>query len=162
MNPYLRYSKRLPTVPGWYWCRDHQGAEILWFEELEGMGIQPRESRWTTRGWLEHGEVAGPIPEPLEFSDPVCLVHGLPKSQHHCLYCCLCFKPLTVDECHVRKDGKKEDVCNECAEQEAERIREKLLDAFKVDLDARLAVMSDEDIAREFEELRCKTKPETK
>lgn len=51
--------------------------------------------------------------------DPVCLFHGKRLSEHHCLYCCLCFKTLTVEECHQRPDGTREDVCNECAEFEA-------------------------------------------
>lgn len=51
--------------------------------------------------------------------DPVCLFHGLKRSEHYCLYCCLCFKTLTVEECHIRDDGQREDVCNECAEAEA-------------------------------------------
>jgi hypothetical protein len=53
--------------------------------------------------------------------DPVCLIHGKRWSEHEhgrCLYCCLCFKPLTLDECHVDEDGQREDVCNECAEAE--------------------------------------------
>jgi len=50
--------------------------------------------------------------------DPVCLIHGRKLSEHDCLYCCLCFKPLTVEECHLLPDGKREDVCNECAEKE--------------------------------------------
>ena len=48
--------------------------------------------------------------------DPICLPHGKKFSEHMCLICQLCFRSLTVDECHVRKDGIKEDVCNECAE----------------------------------------------
>jgi hypothetical protein len=51
--------------------------------------------------------------------DPVCLVHGMRLSEHRCLYCCLCFKTLTVEECHVRPDGKREDVCDECAAYES-------------------------------------------
>lgn len=51
--------------------------------------------------------------------DPVCIFHGKRWSEHHCLYCCLCFKTLTLEECHVRSDGKREDVCEECAEHEA-------------------------------------------
>jgi hypothetical protein len=50
--------------------------------------------------------------------DPVCLFHGKRWSEHHCLYCCLCFKTLTVEECHVRPDGTREDVCEACAEHE--------------------------------------------
>jgi len=52
---------------------------------------------------------------PGEPIDPVCLIHGKKMSEHVCLYCCLCFRDLTPDECHVRPDGMKEDVCNECA-----------------------------------------------
>lgn len=50
--------------------------------------------------------------------DPVCLVHGKKKSKHLCLYCCLCFKPLTPEECNVRDNGQKEDVCKPCAKKE--------------------------------------------
>jgi len=50
--------------------------------------------------------------------DPVCLIHGKKMSEHVCLYCCLCFKGLTLEECHVKEDGVKEDVCEECAEME--------------------------------------------
>jgi len=53
--------------------------------------------------------------------DPVCLLHGKRLSEHVCLYCCLCYRTLTVDECHVRTDGEKEDVCEDCACQEAAR-----------------------------------------
>jgi hypothetical protein len=56
--------------------------------------------------------------------DTVCAFHGRRWSEHEggrCLYCCLCFKTLTVDECHVLPDGLREDVCNECAEMEALR-----------------------------------------
>jgi hypothetical protein len=55
----------------------------------------------------------------MDTFDPVCLIHGKRKSEHHCLYCCLCFKSLTVEECHLLSDGTREDVCNECAEMEA-------------------------------------------
>ena len=57
--------------------------------------------------------------------DPVCLIHGKKWSEHElgfCLYCCLCFKPLTPDECHVMENGKKEDVCKPCAEKEKGKI----------------------------------------
>jgi hypothetical protein len=53
--------------------------------------------------------------------DPVCLHHGLRWSQHEdgrCLFCCLCFRTLTIEECHLLPDGTREDVCNECAEYE--------------------------------------------
>lgn len=55
--------------------------------------------------------------------DPVCLIHGKKMSEHECLYCCLCFKPLTVEQCHVREDGIRIDVCNECVEKEDELVR---------------------------------------
>lgn len=55
--------------------------------------------------------------EKLEF-DPVCLVHGKKMSEHYCLYCCLCFKPLTFEECHIKDNGEREDVCEDCAAQE--------------------------------------------
>lgn len=48
----------------------------------------------------------------------MCLFHGKRRSQHECLYCCLCFKSLTRDECAVI-DGEKWDVCQECAAAEA-------------------------------------------
>lgn len=54
--------------------------------------------------------------------DPVCWPHGKRRSEHEggrCLYCCLCFKPLTPNECHTLPDGFKEDVCEDCAEKEA-------------------------------------------
>lgn len=54
-------------------------------------------------------------------SEPVCLFHGIPHSEHEhgrCLYCALCFKPLTLEECNVLADGRREDVCVPCAEQE--------------------------------------------
>ncbi len=50
--------------------------------------------------------------------DPVCVFHGKRASEHVCLYCCLCFKSLTPEECHVRSDGEREDVCDECAKLE--------------------------------------------
>jgi hypothetical protein len=48
--------------------------------------------------------------------DPVCLFHGKRRSEHRCLYCCICFWPLTPEECAVDSDGQKWDVCKgECA-----------------------------------------------
>jgi hypothetical protein len=55
--------------------------------------------------------------------DPTCAFHGKKASEHEfdrCLYCCLCFKTLTVEECHLLPDGKREDVCKDCAAWEAE------------------------------------------
>ena len=48
-------------------------------------------------------------------SDIICSMHGLPLSGHDCLYCCLCFRDLTLDECNLTDDGRREDVCLECA-----------------------------------------------
>ena len=62
---------------------------------------------------------------PMSGIDPVCAFHGKRWSEHEygrCLYCCLCFKTLTVEECNVRDDGKREDVCVECAEWERQRL----------------------------------------
>lgn len=52
--------------------------------------------------------------------DPVCLVHGKKMSEHECIYCCLCYKSLTLEECNTTEDGKKEDVCKDCAKEENE------------------------------------------
>jgi hypothetical protein len=52
--------------------------------------------------------------------DPVCLVHGKKMSEHECLYCCLCFKPLTKEECAFLPDGQREDICVECRKLEIE------------------------------------------
>lgn len=52
--------------------------------------------------------------------DPVCLVHGKRKSEHHCLYCALCFIPLTVEKCSYLPDGTQHDVCVPCATKEYE------------------------------------------
>ena len=49
--------------------------------------------------------------------EPVCLMHGIPWRLHElgrCLYCCLCFRELTVEECHLQPDGVRIDVCNDC------------------------------------------------
>lgn len=56
-------------------------------------------------------------------SDWTCLIHGLKMSEHVCLYCCLCFKSLTAEECHMLPNGKREDVCNDCAKEEEEMCR---------------------------------------
>jgi hypothetical protein len=59
--------------------------------------------------------------------DPVCVIHGKKMSEHDCLYCCMCFVPMTPDQCNVRADGKKEDVCKKCAELEKEMAEFDLL-----------------------------------
>jgi len=63
-------------------------------------------------------EAINKINKPFDYT---CIIHGKKMSEHPpygCLYCCLCFCDLTPDQCHVRPDGKKEDVCNQCAEEE--------------------------------------------
>jgi hypothetical protein len=50
--------------------------------------------------------------------DPVCLIHGQRKSEHFCLYCGICYKPLTIEECNINDEGHKEDVCVPCANME--------------------------------------------
>lgn len=58
--------------------------------------------------------------------EPVCVFHGKRKSEHLCLFCCLCFTDLTKDgqpdwnRIHQLPDGDYEDVCNDCAKLEAE------------------------------------------
>ena len=52
--------------------------------------------------------------------DPVCIVHGVKRSEHDCLYCAICYRDLTIKECHVLSDGTLEDVCNDCARHEQE------------------------------------------
>jgi len=47
--------------------------------------------------------------------DPVCIIHGKRHSEHLCLYCCMCYKPLTIEECHVYSNGTRENICEECA-----------------------------------------------
>jgi hypothetical protein len=58
-----------------------------------------------------------------ELLDPTCLLHGRKLSEHDCLYCCLCFRDLTPEECHVLPGGMKEDVCNACAQAEEAEMR---------------------------------------
>jgi len=50
--------------------------------------------------------------------DPVCVFHGKRHSEHYCLYCCLCFRDLTPDECWQDESGQKWDVCLDCKAQE--------------------------------------------
>lgn len=52
--------------------------------------------------------------------DPVCMLHGKKRSEHLCLYCCLCFKELTPEECYEDEEGVKWDVCKPCQQKEAE------------------------------------------
>jgi hypothetical protein len=55
--------------------------------------------------------------------DITCSMHGRKRSEHMCLFCCLCFEDLTPEECNVRDNGALEDVCKPCAEEEKQRIR---------------------------------------
>jgi hypothetical protein len=55
--------------------------------------------------------------------DPVCLIHGKKMSEHECLYCCLCYKPLTISECNILPNGNREDVCVPCAQEEQLRLK---------------------------------------
>ncbi len=53
--------------------------------------------------------------------DPVCFNHGMRWSEHEhgrCLYCCLCFKPLTLEECAFEPNGDRVDICVPCREAE--------------------------------------------
>lgn len=72
--------------------------------------------------------------------DPVCIFHGLRASEHDCLYCALCFSDLTVEECNVRADGMKENVCVPCAQDEA-----KLLDLREIERKLRIALDKPEE-----------------
>jgi hypothetical protein len=54
--------------------------------------------------------------------DPTCVFHGKKASEHQCLYCCLCFKTITPDECHMTDAGVKEDVCEDCAARENQLV----------------------------------------
>lgn len=56
-------------------------------------------------------------------------MHGKWFSEHDCLYCCLCYRDLTPEECNVLPDDalrdtqrgrEREDVCIPCARREAE------------------------------------------
>jgi hypothetical protein len=49
--------------------------------------------------------------------DPVCVFHGKRRSEHHCLYCCLCFAELKPSECWSDADGVKWDVCKPCGDR---------------------------------------------
>lgn len=56
----------------------------------------------------------GDLHSPPPVIDPVCAFHGKKWSEHEggrCLYCCICYKPLTPDECVVNTAGEKWDVC---------------------------------------------------
>lgn len=41
--------------------------------------------------------------------------------------CCLCFLRFEIAELNVGDDGRKEDVCRKCAEEETKFIRKRLL-----------------------------------
>ena len=50
--------------------------------------------------------------------DPYCIFHGRKRSEHFCLVCAICYRDLTIEECHILPDGSPEDVCNACAARE--------------------------------------------
>jgi hypothetical protein len=75
--------------------------------------------------------------------DPVCAFHGKRRSEHVCLYCCLCFRTITPDECNVLPDGSKEDVCLECAELERAELR-RLIEAQDERLGGRPVLLGDD------------------
>lgn len=54
--------------------------------------------------------------------DPTCLVHGLRRSEHECIYCCLCFASLTREECSRNEEGELQDVCRPCLADEQRRM----------------------------------------
>ena len=60
--------------------------------------------------------------------DPVCALHGKHMSEHvgeRCLYCCICFRPLTPEECLVDTKGNKWDICRgQCAVEAGIQERE--------------------------------------
>ena len=57
--------------------------------------------------------------------DPTCLIHGKKMSEHLCLYCCLCYKSLTPDECYINPAGVKEDVCIPCGTKEQAEMKKR-------------------------------------
>lgn len=77
--------------------------------------------------WMKAGLVHECVARSMSI-DPVCVFHGKRWSEHEggrCLYCCLCFRTLTVEECHVQSDGQKIDMCDECATLE-QQMRERM------------------------------------
>ena len=64
--------------------------------------------------------------EQSEGIDPVCAFHGLRWSEHElgfCLFCCLCFRTLELEDCNVLPDGKREDICRSCARYEGRLLQ---------------------------------------
>lgn len=80
---------------------------LSWIDRIDWTVPRPKE-------WLKS--------RPECVIDPVCTFHGKKMSEHICLYCCLCFKDLTPEQCSVNSKGKKEDICIECAEREKESV----------------------------------------
>jgi hypothetical protein len=46
--------------------------------------------------------------------DPVCVFHGMRRSEHVCIVCQLCFSTLTPEECWEDEEGQKWDICKPC------------------------------------------------
>ena len=57
--------------------------------------------------------------------DWTCLTHGKKMSEHLCLYCCMCFKSLTPEECTPDEKGQKWDICQSCYDKEQKALKEK-------------------------------------
>lgn len=84
-----------------------------WPEDL-GTFTDNKGYVWSAEAAVAQG-IATPLPPP---GDPVCAIHGKRRSEHRCLYCCLCFRSLEPGECAYRPNGDREDVCVPCAERE--------------------------------------------
>lgn len=53
--------------------------------------------------------------------DPICTFHGKRMSEHDCLYCAICFKTITPEECAM-ENVRKVDVCLSCYQLEQQRL----------------------------------------
>lgn len=50
--------------------------------------------------------------------DPVCLMHGLPSSQHECFYCAVCYVDITPENAWTDPNGVTWDICKDCGDEE--------------------------------------------
>lgn len=81
MSSPLTYSDQVPTVPGWYWRRDNQGAQVLYVSlshhvpapwrviRAHTLALITAEDRKALEALPESAwliEWAGPIPSPEE------------------------------------------------------------------------------------------------
>lgn len=53
----------------------------------------------------------------INMIDPVCLFHGKKASEHHCLFCCICFKTLSISECYIDLNKQRWDMCKNCGDE---------------------------------------------